>query len=93
MRKEIEQVQTQMDKSEGPTAVLNHQLDTLKEELEASRYRRMEEQFTRDQYLHIIGRLKQDFLAEQIKSATAAKALANKKKVFELETQRSRSVK
>jgi hypothetical protein len=32
-----------MDKSEGPTASLNMQLDTLREELETSKYRRMEE--------------------------------------------------
>ena len=35
-----------------------------KDELQASKYRKMEEQFTRDQNLHMIARLKQDFLAE-----------------------------
>ena len=53
----------------------------------------MEEQFTRDQNLHMIARLKQDFLAEQIKTDRNSKALANKQKVFELEQKRHRSVK
>ena len=82
-----------MDKSEGPTAALTTKLEGLREELAASRYRKMEEQFTRDQNLHVIGRLKQDHLAEQIKSSRFAKSLANKKKVFDLEERRSRSVK
>ena len=82
-----------MDKSEGPTAALTMQLEGLREELAASKYRKMEEQFTMDQNLHVIARLKQDFLAEQIKSSRFAKSLANKKKVFDLEERRSRSVK
>ena len=53
----------------------------------------MEEQFTRDQNLHVIARLKQDHLAEQIKTANFEKSLSNKKKVFDLEERRSRSVK
>lgn len=32
-----------MDKSEGPTAALNLQVESLKEELEVSKYRKMEE--------------------------------------------------
>lgn len=82
-----------MDKSEGPTAALNMQLETLREELATSKYKKMEEQFTRDQNLHVIARLKQDHLAEQIKTANFSKSLANKKKVFDLEERRSRSVK
>ena len=41
-------MQTQMDKSEGPTAALSLQLDTLRDELEKSKYRKMEEQYQRD---------------------------------------------
>lgn len=43
VRQEVDAVDLMMEKSEAPTAALSLQLETLREELAASKYRKQEE--------------------------------------------------
>ena len=71
--------------AEGPTHVIKTKIDMLKESLEETNYKISEEQFTQESYLHMLDRMKKDFIAAKIQSSEYEKSLKNKSQVLDLE--------
>lgn len=69
------------------------QLDDLKNELDAARQKTAEEEFAKYTYLHMLDRMKKDFIASKLNSSTAEISLKNKSTVLDLEQQKSRKIK
>jgi len=68
-------------------------LETLEESLKETKYKTDEENFTKFTYLHMLDRMKKDFIASKIKSSEHDASLKNKSSILELESQKARQVK
>ena len=64
--------------AEGPTIEMNSKLTMLKESLDETKYKTDEENFTKQSYMHMIDRMKKDFIASKIASSDHEKSLKNK---------------
>lgn len=93
VKREIEQVNTQLVKAEGPTGLMRDKLANLDGSLGDTKNLIDIEHVTNMSLKHMIGRMKQDYVAINIKSANKEKSLKNKSGVMELEHQKSRGVK
>ena len=93
MRKEIESLNVQEVQAEGPTAEMTQKLGMLTESLEETKYKTDEELFTKHSFLHMLDRMKKDFIASKINSTENEHALKNKSSILELEQQKQRKIK
>jgi hypothetical protein len=58
----------------------------LKESLDETKYKTDEEQFTKFTYMHMLERMKKDFIASRIQSSSHEGSLKNKQTILELES-------
>ena len=65
-------------------------LEMLEEALTETKYNTDEENFTKFTYLHMLERMKKDFIASKIKSSDFDASLKNKSSILELESQKAR---
>jgi len=93
VRKEIESLNVQEVQAEGPTAEMTQKLGMLTESLEETKYKTDEELFTKHSFLHMLDRMKKDFIASKINSTENEHALKNKSSILELEQQKQRKIK
>lgn len=78
IRKEIEQTYVQEVQAEGPTYEMKTRLEMLGESLDETKYKTTEEQFTKASYLHMLERMKKDYIASKIQSNTHEDSLKSK---------------
>lgn len=64
---------------------MRNKLEGLTESLDDTVYKTQEEQFTKYTYLHMLERMKKDFIAAKIKSSEQDSSLKNKSSILELE--------
>ena len=93
VRKEIDQLYVQEVQAEGPTHEMNSKLKMLEEALVDTRYKTDEENFTKQSYIHMLDRMKKDFIASKIASSENELSLKNKMSILETEQQRQRKIK
>mmetsp|Transcript_41915 Transcript_41915/g.64150 ORF Transcript_41915/g.64150 Transcript_41915/m.64150 type:complete len:222 (-) Transcript_41915:994-1659(-) len=93
VRKEIEQISVQEVQAEGPTADMKSNLEILDDQLKETKYKTDEELFTKNCYLHMLERMKKDFIAAKIQSSEHETSLKNKSSILELEQQKQRKIK
>lgn len=93
LRKEIEQLGVQERTAEGPAAEMKGRLEMLEEALEDTKYKIEEEMFTKHSYLHMLDRMKKDFIASKIASSENETSLKNKSNILEIEQSRHRKIK
>ena len=65
----------------------------LKDSLEETKYKTDEELFTKHTYLHMLERMKKDFIAAKIQSSEHESSLKNKSQILDLEQQKQRKIK
>ena len=68
-------------------------LEMLEEALEDTKYKIEEEMFTKHSYLHMLDRMKKDFIASKIASSENETSLKNKSNILENEQSRHRKIK
>lgn len=93
LRKEIEQLGIQEHNAEGPANDISQRIQLLNEALTETRYKTEEEMFTKQSYLHMLDRMKKDFIASKIASGEHESSLKNKSNILETEQQRQRKIK
>jgi len=93
IRKEIDQCYVQEVQAEGPTEDMCNKLELLQESIEDTKYKTQEEEFTRSTYMHMLDRMKKDFIASKIQSSDYNASLKNKSSILELEQQKQRKIK
>ena len=70
-----------------------NKLELLQESIEDTKYKTQEEEFTRSTYIHMLDRMKKDFIASKIQSSDYNASLKNKSSILELEQQKQRKIK
>ena len=60
-------------------------LENLNEALEDTKYKTEEEMFTKSSYIHMLERMKKDFIASKIQSSEHNASLKNKSNILDLE--------
>lgn len=93
IRKEIEQLRMQEVQAEGPTHEMKTRLEMLEQSLGEIKYKIEEEIYTRSSYMHMLDRMKKDYIAAKIQSGEHEKSLRNKSQILELEQQKQRKIK
>jgi hypothetical protein len=69
-----------------------NRLDMLEEALDDTKYKIEEELFTKHSYLHMLDRMKKDFIASKIASGENEVSLKNKSNILETQQQRHRKI-
>lgn len=69
-----------------------NRLEMLEEALEDTKYKIEEEMFTKHSYLHMLDRMKKDFIASKIASSENEVSLKNKANILETQQQRHRKI-
>lgn len=64
---------------------MKSKLELLNESLAETKYKTDEENFTKHSYLHMLERMKKDFIAAKIKSSECETSLKNKAQILDLE--------
>ena len=64
---------------------MRNKLELLGESLEDTKYKTEEEMFTKSTYLHMLDRMKKDFIASKIQSSDHSASLKNKSNILDLE--------
>jgi|TARA_B110001450_G_scaffold254455_1_gene279826 hypothetical protein len=72
---------------------MRNKLLDLDEAIEDTKYKTQEEEFTRSTYIHMLDRMKKDFIASKIQSSDYNASLKNKSSILELEQQKQRKIK
>ena len=85
VRKEIDQLYVQEVQAEGPTQEMKSKIEMLTESLAETTYKTGEETCTKHSYLHMLTRMKKDFIAAKISSTENDAALRNKASILDLE--------
>merc|ERR1712166_1202067 len=93
IRKEIDQCYVQEVQAEGPSEDMRNQLLDLDDSIEDTKYKTQEEEFTKSTYIHMLDRMKKDFIASKIQSSDYNASLKNKSSILELEQQKQRKIK
>jgi hypothetical protein len=93
VKKEIDQLYVQEVSAEGPNHQIKQKIEMLEESLGETNYKTDEEMFIQQQYLHMLDRMKKDFIAAKIQTAQYDKSLKNKSSVLDLEQQKQRKIK
>ena len=93
VRKEIEQIKIQGAVAEGPAYEMKTKLEMLNESLDETKYKIEEENFTKSSYVHILERMKRDFIAAKIRSSENSDSLKNTSQVLDMEKQKQRKIK
>jgi septal ring factor EnvC (AmiA/AmiB activator) len=88
IKKEIDQLYVQEVQAEGPTQEMKSKLEMLEESIAETEYKTKEELFTKHSYLHMLERMKKDFIAAKIQSAEHEASLKNKATILDLEQQK-----
>lgn len=69
VKKEIDQLYVQEVSAEGPNHQIKQKIEMLEESLGETNYKTDEEMFIQQQYLHMLDRMKKDFIAAKIQTA------------------------
>ena len=93
IKKEIDQLYVQEVQAEGPTQETKSKLEMLDESIADTEYKTKEELFTKHSYLHMLERMKKDFIAAKIQSSEHEASLKNKATILDLEQQKQRKIK
>ena len=93
VRKEIDQLYVQEVQAEGPTQETKSRIEMLEEALADTKYKTDEELFTKHSYLHMLDRMKKDFIASKINSSENEASLKNKSSILDIEMQKQRKIK
>lgn len=88
VRKEIDQLYMQEVQAEGPTQYRASKFELLEESLADTKYKIEEELFNKQSYMHMLERMKKDFIAAKISSSDHEKSLKNKAQVLDIEGQK-----
>ena len=72
---------------------MKSKLEMLEESIQETEYKTKEELFTKHSYLHMLERMKKDFIAAKIQSAEHEASLKNKATILDLEQQKQRKIK
>lgn len=72
---------------------MKSKLEMLEESIAETNYKTNEELFTKHSYLHMLERMKKDFIAAKIQSAEHEASLKNKASILDLEQQKQRKIK
>ena len=79
--------------AEVPTENMKNLLLDLADSIEDTKYKTQEEEFTKSTYIHMLDRMKKDFIASKIQSSDYNASLKNKSSILELEQQKQRKIK
>lgn len=79
--------------AEGPTQEMKDKISSLHEALDETRVKTDEEYITKHRYLHMLTRMKKDFIAAKIKSSENDLAYKNKSAVLNVEESKQRKIK
>lgn len=79
--------------AEGPINDVSQRIQLLNEALTETKYKIDEEMFTKQSYLHMLDRMKKDFIASRISSSEHETSLKSKNNILESEMQRQRKIK
>ena len=77
VKKEIDSLYVQEVSAEGPTHQMKQKIEMLEESLAETNYKTDEEMFIQHQYLHMLKRMKKDFIAAKIQTSQMDKSLKN----------------
>jgi len=66
IKKEIDQLYVQEVQAEGPTQETKSKIEMLEDSIAETEYKTKEELFTKHSYLHMLERMKKDFIAAKI---------------------------
>ena len=72
---------------------MKSKLEMLKESLDETKYKTDEELFTKHSYLHMLERMKQDFIAAKIQSSEFENSLKNNVTILDNEEHKQRKIK
>ena len=78
--------------AEGPAMEMRGRLEMLDEALDETKYKIEEELFTKHSYLHMLDRMKKDFIASKIVSSENEVSLKSKSGILETEQQKKRKI-
>jgi chromosome segregation ATPase len=93
LKKEIEQVTVQEQNAEGPVEELAHRRKHLDMALEQTMQKIAEETMTKHSYMHMLSRMKKDFIASKIKCTELDESLKSKRALLDLEQSKQRRTK
>lgn len=93
IRKEIDQLYMQEVQAEGPTQYRASKFELLEESIADTKYKIEEELFNKQSYMHMLERMKKDFIAAKIASSDHEKSLKNKAQVLDIEGHKQRKIK
>ena len=79
--------------AEGPTQETKSKIEMLEDSIAETEYKTKEELFTKHSYLHMLERMKKDFIAAKIQSSEHEASLKNKSNILDLEQQKQRKIK
>jgi hypothetical protein len=79
--------------AEGPTQETRQRIEMLEDALNDTKYKTDEELFTKHSYLHMLDRMKKDFIASKINSSENEASLKNKSSILDIELQKQRKIK
>mmetsp|Transcript_8871 Transcript_8871/g.8266 ORF Transcript_8871/g.8266 Transcript_8871/m.8266 type:complete len:92 (+) Transcript_8871:310-585(+) len=80
----------QESQAEGPVYEIKTKLENLTGQLNETDARTDEEILNKNTYLHMLDRMKKDFIATKIKTGEMEESLRNKNQILELETEKQR---
>ena len=78
----------QENTAEGPVFNIRSQMETLSDSLSQTKQKIDEETMCKNSYLHMIERMKKDFIATKIKSGEMETSLRSKSQILDLENQK-----
>ena len=64
---------------------MSSKITMLGEQLKETKYKTDEEQFTKQSYMHMLDRMKKDFIASKIQASGNEASLKNKQSILEIE--------
>lgn len=93
LKKDIEQATIQEQQAEGPVDEINHRIEHLNNALAETRQKIAEETMCKHSYMHMLSRMKKDFIASKIKCTELDESLKSKRQLLDLEQSKQRKTK
>lgn len=93
IKKEIDQLGLQEERSIGPAFAMKSRLEQLTEQYEETCHKIDEETLTQATYNYVKERLERDFIATKLRTAELEASLKSKKSILELEHTKQRKTK
>jgi len=93
LTKDLKQLELQEAQAEGPVYEIKQRLEDLTRALEETKEKIAEETMCKHSYMHMLQRMKKDFIASKIKCTELDESLKSKRQLLELEENKQRKTK